>query len=775
MIPLTGLAGHPMIHALGWTLLHFCWQGAMVAGMLWCVLGLLGGRSSTARYGAACIAMLLLVALPLLTFARLVAKEYRAKSAHRLTMVLDMNVYLQANVSGPGNAWPARASQALDHSMPWLLAAWLLGALFFLVRLNFGLVVARRLSRSGVDTPSAVLLAGFDKLRQRMGVSRAVRLLHSARVQVPTVAGWLKPVILVPASCLTGLSAEQIEAILCHELAHVRRHDYLVSVFQSLAEALLFYHPAVWWVSKQIRRERECCCDELAVANCGNALAYARALSYLEERRAAFPEFVLGANGGVLTMRIKRLLGYKDVPAISPLAVAAICLALMAGVGIYVGGVAHAEPRAATHTREPLPLIESEAPATLSIQPEATAAAPALLASAAQEPVAAPAQQMSTDTPMAPQYRTWLTQDVSWIISPEERAAYLKLNNDEERNQFIQQFWDRRDQMAGHGGAKEEHYGRIAYSNEHFASDRPGWSTDRGHIYIVLGKPDSIDSHPSGKSAVGSLPYEVWHYGHVEGLGDNIDLTFVEVHEGNDYRLRLGPSGLFSPGSAPFVDGPVRASPVTMHDSLLTSTAPIYPPIAQAAHVQGVVVLHATISKEGKVAKLSLISGAPMLVTSAMDAVKQWTYRPFLLNGQPTEVETTINVNFALGESKPGSAEDSGPVAATGESGSGAMTSAVAGAHYTMRDGATAPVVISTQSPEYSEEARKAKIQGTVLLALIVGTDGLPADVHVVKRLGHGLDARAVEAVKQYKFKPAMKDGVAVAEPLNIEVNFKVF
>ena len=82
---------------------------------------------------------------------------------------------------------------------------------------------------------------------------------------MPTVIGWLRPVVLLPVSCLTGLSPEQIEAVLCHELAHVRRHDYLVSVVQSVIETLLFYHPAVWWVSKQIRRERECCCDELAV------------------------------------------------------------------------------------------------------------------------------------------------------------------------------------------------------------------------------------------------------------------------------------------------------------------------------------------------------------------------------------------------------------------------------------------------------------------------------------------------------------------------------
>jgi TonB family protein len=772
MVPYTGLPEYPMVHALGWTLLHFCWQGALVAGMLWCVLGLLGGRSSTARYGAACAAMALLVALPLMTFGRLAATEYLTRSAaHRLSVVLDMNMFLQVSAGGSGTAWPVRTALMLDRSMPWLLLAWLVGALFFVVRLNFGLVVARQLKNVGIDPPCAELRVLFETLRQRLGVSRAVRLLHSARVQVPTVIGWLRPVVLIPASCLTGLSAEQIEAIICHELAHVRRHDYLVSVFQSFAEALLFYHPAVWWVSKQVRRERECCCDELAVAHCGDALAYVRALSYLEERRSAYPEFVLGANGGVLTMRIKRLLGYREVPAVSPLVVAVIGVALTAVAGVYVGGVAHAEPRSAIHVREPLPLIQSEVPIR-SIQPEPSVAAPTLFASAAQESAAMRLPELGEAAPMAPQYRLWLTQDVSWIISPEERAAYLKLSNDEERNQFIQQFWDRRDRMAGHGGAREEHYSRIAYSNEHFASVRPGWTTDRGHIYIVLGKPDSIDSHPSGDSTVGSLPYEVWHYGHVEGMGDNIDLTFVEVGADGDYRLKLGPSGLFSP--APIVGGPLKVAVGVMQGSVLTKVEPIYPPIAKAAHVQGVVVLRATISKQGTIESLSLISGPPMLVQNAINAVRQWTYSPFLLNGQPTEVETTINVNFALAETS-SAAQPEGNGSNPTTSSTSTLFPASPPFRTWTRDGVTPPIAISTTVPDYTIEARKAKYMGVVLVNLIVDAKGKPQNVHVLRGVGMGLDAKAVEAVKQYKFKPAMKDGVAVEFPLNVEVNFQVF
>jgi beta-lactamase regulating signal transducer with metallopeptidase domain len=128
-------------------------------------------------------------------------------------------------------------------------------------------------------------------------------------VEVPTVIGWLRPVILVPASALTGLSAEQLEALLAHELAHIKRYDYLINLIQTAVETLLFYHPAVWWLSAQIRQEREHCCDDLAVATCGDVLIYARALAELEQLRSLAPGLAVAANGGALINRIQRLIG----------------------------------------------------------------------------------------------------------------------------------------------------------------------------------------------------------------------------------------------------------------------------------------------------------------------------------------------------------------------------------------------------------------------------------------------------------------------------------
>ena len=171
-----------------------------------------------------------------------------------------------------------------------------------------------------------------------------MQLLVSALVQVPTVVGWLRPVVLVPVGALGGLPAEHLEALLLHELAHIRRHDYLVNMLQSVAEALLFYHPAVWWVSGHIRAERELCCDDVAVSVSGDALTYARALAQLESYRPAHLGAAVAANGGSLADRIARLLG-QSRPAVrtglGPGVVAVAILLATAAYGLFGQSDAH--------------------------------------------------------------------------------------------------------------------------------------------------------------------------------------------------------------------------------------------------------------------------------------------------------------------------------------------------------------------------------------------------------------------------------------------------
>jgi len=149
-------------------------------------------------------------------------------------------------------------------------------------------------------------------LQYRIGLSRAITYCECKWLQAPAVIGWFRPIVFLPATALTGLSEEQLQAIIAHELAHIRRFDAFVNVFQVLVETLLFYHPAVWWLNKKIRTEREHCCDDIAVSVCGNAVEYARALTLMEEWRSA-PAFAMAANRGPLTERIMRVLGLKTL------------------------------------------------------------------------------------------------------------------------------------------------------------------------------------------------------------------------------------------------------------------------------------------------------------------------------------------------------------------------------------------------------------------------------------------------------------------------------
>lgn len=228
-----------------------------------------------------------------------------------------------------------------------------------------------------------------------------------------------------------------------------------------------------------------------------------------------------------------------------------------------------------------------------------------------------------------------------------------------------------------------------------------------------------------------------------------------------------------------------------MAGQLVSKVQPVYPPEAKEKGIGGTVVLHAIIGKDGTIQDLAVISGPPVLVASAMDAVKQWIYKPYLLNGDPTEVETTITVNFNLNNSVgPGNrsnpaisdnsqARQAGasfrPIALASTSGSQQAGRGSDAGVNTVGGSVHAPVLISSVDPQYTEAARKAKLSGNVVVGLTVDPNGVPQDVHITKGLGNVLDAKAVEAVQQYRFKPGTKNGEPVAVALNVEVNFQIF
>ena len=312
----TELLTGPLAQAIGWALLHLLWQGAIVAGILAAALALLSRSSANTRYAVSCGALALVFAL----FVGTAWRAYDPEVAPVKTSAAAMTAEEEAKISLAqvpvviasiaAENWRERAMSMVfkaRQSLPSVVALWLFGVVVLSSRLLVSWIRARRVATRGTKEAEPQWQAAAKRLADALGLRRAVRLLESAAVEVPSVIGSLRPVILLPASTLTGLTPAQIEMILAHELAHIRRHDFLVNLLQALVETLMFYHPAVWWMSRRVRIERENCCDDMAVAVCGNPIQYARALTRLEELRSASMTVAVAANGGSLLDRIRRI------------------------------------------------------------------------------------------------------------------------------------------------------------------------------------------------------------------------------------------------------------------------------------------------------------------------------------------------------------------------------------------------------------------------------------------------------------------------------------
>ncbi|MBS1832811.1 MAG: M48 family metalloprotease, partial [Acidobacteria bacterium] len=347
----------PLTEALTWTLLHSLWQGAILAVLL----------RLFRTYGAALAAMAMLCVASVATFASL---------------------YWPSTVAAPVRFAEAQASGSVV--MLWIAPLWAAGATLTLGWNVLSWWRARNLRRRFVCAVPVEWTARLEQLARRLNVTRPVELLESALADAPVVLGHFKPAILLPAGLVAGLPASHIEAILLHELSHIRRNDYLMNLLQRVFESMYFYHPAAWWMSNVARQEREHCCDDAAIrAMAGDRRTYAIALAQLEQFRTGGGEGIaaniaVAANGGNLMSRIRRILG-TSTPARAGSPVMALALAAF----LLTGGAVCVKAWQTAHDR-------------------------------------------------------WLNEDVVYIVNQAERDAFEKMTNDEERGKFIEQFWARR-------------------------------------------------------------------------------------------------------------------------------------------------------------------------------------------------------------------------------------------------------------------------------------------------------------------------------------------
>ncbi len=288
---------HRIIEAVGWALVHFIWQGAAIALAAASIGAAMRRARPNTRYVVFCGALVLMLLAPVTTF--LVVSSHQSDSTVAPMMV---SIATASPVDRPP---PSLQGEPLW--LPLLVQVWLAGVMILSLRSLGGWMQVQRLKRWKTSPAAESLRRAASRLCVRLDIHRSVRILDSAIAEVPAAVGWLRPVVLLPVSALTALTPEQIELLIAHELAHIRRHDYLVNLAQTAVENTLFYHPAVWWVGGRIRAEREHCCDDLAVAACGDVVEYAHTLAALEALRAERTALVVAADGGSLLERIQRL------------------------------------------------------------------------------------------------------------------------------------------------------------------------------------------------------------------------------------------------------------------------------------------------------------------------------------------------------------------------------------------------------------------------------------------------------------------------------------
>jgi beta-lactamase regulating signal transducer with metallopeptidase domain len=334
------------LHALGWTLLHFVWQGAALAALL--AAALMVSRNANVRYALGIGTLILMMAAPVVTFAWLNRTPSPTAAVEMTIAATELDVVSASEaVSSTDTLVHALAEKTnREDMMLWLVQAWFVGVMLLSVRTAGGLLWLARTRRSEIEPLSEEMYRQCRLLQQRMGLQRHIRYGQSRGLDSPVVIGWFRPVVVVTTQAITGLSPQQLQAIIAHELAHIRRYDAFVNLFQVAAEMFLFYHPAVWWVSRRIRIEREVCCDHEALAACGEPVSYARALTMMEEWRAA-PSMLMAANRGPLAERVLRLLGMQGTSARSRVAGLGACV-LGVAAALFAGSVFVAAAQAMT-------------------------------------------------------------------------------------------------------------------------------------------------------------------------------------------------------------------------------------------------------------------------------------------------------------------------------------------------------------------------------------------------------------------------------------------
>lgn len=313
------------VDSIGWTIVHSLWQSAVIAIILAIILLIFSKFTSKTRYYIASCALVVVLITSTITF-------FRYYNSYETTKQITSNTTFEENKSSEkeiityNNSENVKERNQLltlnsinfkeyfERNIPLIVVFWLLGILFLSLRFISGIAYVQRLKHYRTILPDKELVELMETLKKKVNVSKPVKILESAIAKTPMVVGAIKPVILIPVTSLTGLSEEQIRCIIAHELAHIKRNDYFINLIQSFIEILFFYHPATWWISSQIRSERENCCDDIAIQATGDSVTFVKTLADIEEKRLQSEILSVAFSGkGSLFKRVSRLINQPNM------------------------------------------------------------------------------------------------------------------------------------------------------------------------------------------------------------------------------------------------------------------------------------------------------------------------------------------------------------------------------------------------------------------------------------------------------------------------------
>lgn len=625
-------ATNDVVLAVGATLVNFLWQAVAIGLVTAAVLAACPRATAATRYIIACVGLAAMAAAPALTFALV----WRASGTTATADVVGA-AYTAASVLAS-----AAAVAGADSWVPSLVSAWALVVAGLTLRLAHGWWTTESVRHRDTHAAPEWLAQMVHQVATRLHIRRPIAVVESPWIDVPAVIGWLRPTILLPIGALTGLSAQQLEALLSHELAHVRRHDYLVNALQHVVETLFFFHPSVWWLSGQIRVEREHCCDDVAVRTTGSAVEYARALATLEESRLEMP-LALAASDGSLLARIRRIVGPAGRDNRVPSFPIAACVVVIMGVVVF----ANAQTRAAGPETRRISEVVTLSGSRFPTAPKSTAP------SARPETATASAQRGTPPPPPpAPTPGTESPRGDAPPPPPPPPPTPLRVGGgirEPRKIVNVPPVYPEAARTAGIEGvvileAKIETDGSV--SGLRVLRSIP--DLDQAAINAVrqwVYQPTLLNGQPVAVTMTVTVNFS---------LVARTQTTFAResgVFERAPSDEAGGAMRVPAAASGTNVEPPPSGYPLRLGGDIsepkrVRHVSPVYPADARSANVSGVVILEATLDQAGNVTNARVLRSIPMLDEAAVQAVQQWRYTPAILHGVAVPVIMTVTVNF---------------------------------------------------------------------------------------------------------------------------------